>query len=233
MSNRRKAFDTQGKNPSSMFLGWKSEQKAFEYYDKGKGEKGERVLVNLPFKFLVIEEMHVVKGWHDSSNSGITSNEVKFIGKEEIKVYSFKGGEIAEGLYKDVKAKVNAAGGVYHKSIYIMTEDGQIANIALKGSAVREWGEFTKKTKKRLYYEWVTVGEARDEKKGRVNYTVPVFKFDGSLNDEQSVLADKAFDTLEDYFKSHRANGAAPADTLVEDEDVEGVDTNEGDELPF
>jgi hypothetical protein len=186
-SNRKKAFDTPDSNPAKMFINWKSNDKQFSYYDR---ETKENVAIPLPFKFLALDEMHTISGWNDATSSGIFSNEVKFISREPMTVKPYKGNEIAKGLYKDIKEKVKSAGGHYVKSIYIMLEDGTLANLQLKGSAVQRWGEFTQKTRSRLSDEWVVVEKHADGKKGAVKFTTPEFKFLTSLNDDESQLAD-------------------------------------------
>jgi hypothetical protein len=133
-------------------------------------------------------------------------------------VKPFKGNEIAKGIYKDIKDKIVAAGGHYTKSIYIMLEDGTLANLQLKGSAVQAWGEFTQKTRSRLADEWVSVKTTKDGKKGAVKFSVPEFTFDGSLNDEQNNQADEVFNVLESYLKTYLVK-AEP--TIVEEEDFE------------
>lgn len=216
MSNRKQAFATPQSNPATKFIDWKSNDKCFEYYDK---EAQEKIKVNLPFKFLVLDEMHTIKGWNDATSSGIFSNEVKFISKEIITVKPFKGNEIAKGLYKDIKEKIVAAGGHYTKSIYIMLEDGSISNIQLKGSAVQSWGEFTQKIRSRLADEWVTVKNAKEGKKGAVKFHVPVFEFDKSLSEAEANLADDAFDVLEAYFKTYLAKAEPVVEPAIEDEE--------------
>ncbi len=230
MSNRKQAFETSQPNPATMFIEWKSDDRKFSYFNKDIGEKGEKVAIDLPFKFLVLEQMHTVKGWNDASESGIYSNEVKYIGKEPVNVRSFKGGDIANGLYKDIKQTISEAGGVYHKSIYIMLEGGILANVALKGSSVREWSEFTQKTVKRLYDEWVTVGSAREEKKGSINYSVPVFEFDGSLCDEDAQLANDTFDVLEAYLIQYKKNGIQ-SDTVEDATPDQHIEAREDDPI--
>lgn len=200
MSNRRQAFQTPQSNPATKFFDWKSNDKCFSYYDK---EKKENVLVQLPFKFLVLDELHTIKGWNDATQSAIYSNEVKFIGTETMTVKPFKGNEIAKGLYKDIKEKVKSAGGHYVKSIYIMLEDGSLANLQLKGSSVQKWGEFTQKTRNRLPDEWVVVEKAVDGKKGAVKFSTPDFKFLNSISDAEADLADEAFNTLEAYLTTY------------------------------
>lgn len=218
-SNRAKAFQAPLSNPAKRFLEWKSNDKCFSFYDK---EKKENVLVELPFKFLVLDQLHTVSGWNDATSSGIYSNEVKFISKQVMTVKPFKGNEIAKGLYADIKEKVKNAGGHYVKSIYIMLEDGTLANIQLKGSAVQQWGEFTNKSLSRLPEEWVVVDKAIDGKKGAVKYTTPGFTFGGSLSDKEAAQADLVFDELETYLKAYLIKEEAPVE--VEDLDTDDLD---------
>ena len=215
-SNRRNACSTPQSNPATKFLSWKSNDKQFSYYDK---ETKENVLVPLPLKFLVLDEMHSISGWNDATQSGIYSNEVKFISKETMTVKPFKGNEIAKGLYKDIKEKVKSAGGHYVKSIYIMLEDGTLANLQLKGSAVQKWGEFTAKGKQRLVDEWVVVDKAVDGKKGAVKFTTPDFRFLQSITDAESELADECFNTLEAYMSTYLSKAEPIA--IGEEEEME------------
>lgn len=214
-SNRRAAFAQPQSNPATKFLEWKSNEKCFVYYDK---EAQKNVEVPLPFKFLVLDELHTIKGWNDATSSSIYSNEVKFISKEVMTVKPFKGNEIAKGLYKDIKDKVVAAGGHYTKSIYIMLQDGSLANLQLKGSAVQKWGEFTQKTRTRLVDEWVVVAKAEDGKKGAVKFSTPAFTFESSISDAEADLADEAYNILEAYLKTYLAK-AEPI--IAEEEEYE------------
>ena len=213
MSNRAKAFEGTQKNPSTKFLDWKSNDKQFSFYDR---EKEANVLVPLPFKFVVLDELHTVKGWDDASQSAIYSNEVKYISKQELTVKPFKGNEIAKGLYSLIKDKVRAAGGHYVKSIYIMTDSGQLANIQLKGSSTQAWGEFTKANKNKLTENWIEVNTATEAKKGSVKYSTPNFTIGNVLNDKESKQADENFDTLEAYLKQYLTNNIE----VVEEEEI-------------
>jgi hypothetical protein len=216
-SNRRAAFAQPQSNPSTKFIEWKSNDKCFNYYDK---EAQKNVEIPLPFKFLVLDELHCIKGWNDASSSNIYSNEVKFISKEVMTVKPFKGNEIAKGYYKDIKEKVVAAGGHYTKAIYVMLEDGSLANISLKGSGVQKWGDFTQKTRNRLADEWVIVAKAEDGKKGAVKFSTPSFSFANSINDEEANMADEAFNILESYLKTYLAK-SEPAIVEEEEDDFE------------
>jgi len=216
-SNRKKAFEMPTSNPATRFLQWKSNEKSFEYYCK---EKQEKIKVELPLKFLVLDEMHTISGWNDATSSGIYSNEVKFISKEIMTVKPYKGNEIAKGLYKDIKEKVKSAGGHYVKSIYIMLEDGTLANLQLKGSSVQAWGEFTQKTRSRLADEWVEVKTAKDGKKGAVKFSIPEFTFLRSVTEEEGQQADEVFDTLEAYLKTYLAKAEPTLEEVVSEEEV-------------
>lgn len=218
MSNRKQAFQSPQSNPATKFIDWKSNDKCFEYYDK---EAQSKVQIPLPFKFLVLDELHTIKGWNDATSSGIFSNEVKFISKEIMTVKPFKGNEIAKGLYKDIKDKVVSAGGHYVKSIYIMLEDGSLANLQLKGSAVQKWGEFTTKTRQRLPEEWVLVNGVIDGKKGAVKFTTPDFKFERSLSESESEQADEAFNVLEAYLKTYLVKAEPVVEEPIDEEDLD------------
>jgi hypothetical protein len=213
-SNRRAAFTQPTTNPAGKFFEWKSNEKTFVYFDK---ETKVNVTVPLPFKFLVLDELHTIKGWNDATESGIYANEVKFISRDEMVVKPFKGNEIARGLYKDIKEKAKAAGGHYVKSIYIMLEDGSIANLQLKGAACQAWGDFTSKGKQRLLDEWVSVVGFDEAKKGSVKYTTPIFGYLASIGDAENDLANEAFNTLEAYLKTYLAKAEAVAEVETEE----------------
>lgn len=226
ISNRKQAFSQPQTNPSTKFIEWKSNDKCFSFYDR---ETSANVSITLPFKFLVLDELHTVKGWNDASSSQINSNEVKFISRDEMVVKPFKGNEIAKGLYKDIKEKIKAAGGHYVKSVYCMLEDGSIANLQLKGAACQSYGDFTAKTRSRLTDEWVVVDKAIEGKKGAVKYTTPGFAFEKSLSDSEADLADEAFNTLEAYLKTYLTK-AQPIDAIIPSESDEVI---EDDDLDF
>jgi len=187
-------------NPTSKYLEWKSNDKAFSYYDK---EAGQNVKVELPLKFVFLQHYHTVKGWNDASASGIYSNEVFYIGSEPMTVRSFKGGVLAEGLYKDIKSNIVNAGGKYHRSVYVMLEDGTIANLSFKGAVVREWSDFMEANRSLTDAQWIEVKEAREEKKGSVKYSVPSFKMGPALSKQDSSNADSVASILKSYLDGY------------------------------
>ena len=202
MSSRRTLNQTDGSsNPSTKFLQWKSNEKSFSYYDK---EKGENVQIPLPFKFQFLEHFHTIKGWHDASVSGIYSNEIKFTSKEEFKVKSFKGGDIAEGLYKDIRAKVRDAGGKYHRSVYVLDPNGDIVNLQLKGAVVSAYSDFCNDNEATKFESnWIEINSAEDKKKGATKYSVPVFTVGKAFTKSEIALADEKYTEIANYFDKY------------------------------
>lgn len=195
MSNRKKEVQTGSSNPAQIFLEWSSTNKCFSYWDK---KAQEEKLIQLPFTFLYLAERTTVKGFDKIAKKGIYANEVKFL-SEQLIVKNFKSEEIATGIWSEISAKVDQRGGKFCKSIYCMTRKGTLINIQLYGASVGEWFEFTKKTKSRLTDEWVTVECVEEKKNGANTYYVPVFKFNKSLTNEESELADEAYILFEQY----------------------------------
>jgi len=202
-------------NPTSKYFEWKSMDKQFSYYDKGAGEN---VKVDLPLKFVFLQHYHTVKGWNDASQSGIWSNEVYYIGSEPMTVRAFKGGTIAEGIYKDIKEDITRAGGKYHRSVYVMLEDGTIANLSFKGAVVREWSEFMKSNGRLMDNQWVEISSAKDQKKGSIKYSTPEFSMGATLTKKDGIMADNAAAKLKEYLDQYFQKGEVAE---VEAEDVE------------
>jgi hypothetical protein len=75
------------------------------------------------FTLILLDELATVKGWHDASESGIFANEVRDTRQDILVVKSFKGGELASGLYADIKDRIVAVGGHFVSSCYIAYKD--------------------------------------------------------------------------------------------------------------
>lgn len=217
MSSRRTLNQTEGsKNPATKFLQWKSNDKCFAYWDKSKEQN---VQIELPFKFQFLEHFHTIKGWNDASESGIYSNEIKFTSKEELKVKSFKGGDIAEGLYKDIRSNVRDAGGKYHRSIYVIDENGNIINLQLKGAVVSAYSDFCNENEATKFESnWIEINKAEDKKKGATKYSVPIFEVGKEFTKAEMELANDKYLEVANYF-----------DKYTKDVEVEETETEEED----
>ena len=209
---------SESSNPTSKYLEWKSVDKMFSYYDKAAKEN---VSVELPLKFVFLQHYHTVKGWNDASQSGIWSNEVYYIGSEPMTVRAFKGGTIAEGIYKDIKEDITKAGGKYHRSVYVMLEDGSIANLSFKGAVVREWSEFMKNSKSLIDNRWVEIKSAKDQKKGSIKYSTPDFALGANLSKKDEAMADTAAAELKGHLDQYFNKDRQSKDVEIQAEEVE------------
>lgn len=217
--SRRTLNQTEGStNPATKFLQWKSNEKAFAYWDKAKTEN---VQIPLPFKFQFLEHFHTVKGWNDASASGIYSNEVKFISKEPLKVKAFKGGDIAQGLYSEIRAKIRDAGGKYFRSVYVIDESGEIINLQFKGAVVSAYSDFMKDNENQIEGAWVVINKADDKKKGATKYSVPVFEIGKAFTPEEMTLANEKYLEIVNYFDKYTKEVEVEAEDESEDEGLD------------
>lgn len=209
---------SESSNPTSKYLEWKSVDKKFSYYDKAAGEN---VSVELPLKFVFLQHYHTVKGWNDASQSGIWSNEVYYIGSEPMTVRAFKGGVIAEGIYKEIKPAITNAGGKYHRSVYVMLEDGSIANLSFKGAVVREWSDFMQNNGSLVDNQWIEVNSAKDQKKGSIKYSTPEFTLGANLSKKNEAMADTAAAQLKEHLDQYFNKDQQSKDVDFQAEEVE------------
>lgn len=233
MSSRRTLSETKGHstNPAKRFLNWKSNDKEFAYYDK---EKKENISVALPFKFQFLEHFSTIKGWNDANQTGIYSNEIMFTSKEELTVKMFNGMEIATGLYADIRSKVRDAGGKYHRSVYVLDENGEIVNIQMKGAVVSAYSVFMDGDKKAnvkghkhlIENNWIVIKEFQSLKKGATKYTVPIFEIGEPFTSDEFEKANESYKEIEAYFKKYKG---LDVDTNIEVEVEETIN----DEIDF
>lgn len=212
-------------NPAQVWFEWNGEKGVVRYYDK---TDKENVDMPSPFQFLLLDELASVRGWHDASESGIYSNEVKDTRSDVLVVKSFKGGTLAEGLYKDIKDRVNTVGGQFVTNLYVAVQDGDepsdpqwcIASLRLKGAALGAWMEFRKANRGHLYDGAINITGFTEGKKGRITYRMPTFETQPVDQDTNriAVSLDKEFQQWLKGYLSRRTNERAtpPAD---EDDD--------------
>lgn len=162
-------------NPAIRWFEWNGEKGCVRYYDK---DTKQNVDVPLPFTFILLDELASVRGWHEQSQSGIYSNEVKDTSKDVLVVKSFKGGTIAEGFYREMKDRVNAAGGHYTANLYIAFKQGAelvIGSLRFKGAALGAWMDYRKNHRTELYSKALTIHDVSEGQKGRVKFKMPIF----------------------------------------------------------
>lgn len=230
-------------NPSTRWFEWNGEHGAIRYYDK---DAKKNIDVPLPFTFLLLDQLGSVRGWHDASESGIYSNEVKDTRQEVMIVKAFKGGVLAEGVYSEIKDRVNTLGGSFNANCYLAYKDAggdlEIGCLRLKGAALGAWMEFTKANRSALQDKAIQIHAYTEGKKGRIVFRVPVFKaIDVSVETNQiAVGLDvqlQAF--LKSYLKRTKrdqvdAPTSMPAEDFVVNSDHElGAPSITDDDIPF
>lgn len=178
------------------------------------------------FTFLMLDELSTVKGWHDASDSGIYANEVRDTRQDVLVVKSFKGGELASGVYKQIRDRIAAQGGHYCASIYLaFKEDGvmHIGNLSLKGAASSAWMEFKRtatakkdgngKSVRAYFVDAIKIDGYEQMKKGATVYRVPKFAYVSvsAETNHQAVALDAELQAfLSDYFKRPKAEATKP-----------------------
>ena len=233
-------------NPAVRWFEWNGEHGVVRYYDK---DAKKNVDVGSEFRFVLLDELGSVLGWHDASQSGIYSNEVKDTRQDVLIVKAFKGGTLAEGLYKDIKLKVNAAGGQFNANCYIAFKNGgdtlAIGSLRFKGAALGTWMEFRKAHRAELFTKAVQISGFTEGKKGRITYRMPVLKI-AELSEASHKIATGLDITLQDFLAGYlkrntrdRVDAAAPVHLRDEDIDVDQAEYREQpisiteDDIPF
>jgi len=226
------------KNPATRWFEWNGEHGKLRYYDKSTGKN---VDMGADFTFLLLDQMGSVRGWHEASSSGIYSNEVRDTRQDVLVVKSFKGGTIAEGLYKDIKDRCNTAGGQFVSNCYIAFKSGDelaIGSLRFKGAALGAWMEFCKANRAALYTKAVHINGAVEGKKGRVTYFVPAFftkELSGDTHNIAVALDAELQQFLTSYLKqTKRDQVAGSADSApLEPNGHPTVDAPTDDDIPF
>lgn len=201
-------------NPATKFFQWKSEHQKFAYYDK---EAKENVFVEMPFKFLALSRYKTVKGWNQKKEGSLISNEVKSLNDEiRVNFYPRNGDkyEICRGPWSDIKETVDGWDGRYTESVYIMLENGDVANVQLNGASLSTWFDFQKNKSDMFFDNWVVINGFKEGKQGAVTYTYPVFEWGTSLDkqhQEFAEVADRLIQSYEDGYFGAKEETEEPA----------------------
>ena len=218
---------TESTHPCERWMQWNGQKGIFEWYNKETEEK-------IPVKdltFLVLDELATIKGWDEANKAGIFSNEVRSTVTNPFLVKSFKGGEIANGLYKDIKDTIKANGARYNANVYVAFKNNEgvlvIGSVMLKGAALSAWMDFKKENKTGVATQAVRVIGAGKGKKGTITYKYPKFELypvDEDTNNE-AVELDKVLQAhLEQYFNQKSYGSYREVEETVIQDD--GLDVN-------
>lgn len=213
-------------NPCTRWHDWRGGKDGgnLEWFNK---DTKQRVDVPGRFTFIVLDELACVKGWHDASDSGIMSNEVRDTKAEPLSVRAFKGGELANGLYATIRDRVTSQGGHFVANIYCAYKDGtelKLGSIQFKGAALNAWVEFKKAHRKEIYSQAVTITGYTEGKKGSITFRVPAFAvtpISPETNEAASKIDSEVLQPyLSDYFRKNTSDKVMPESDSSPDENA-------------
>lgn len=210
---------SESQHPCTRWIEWDGSNGNLRYYDKTQEKNIE---MEDGFTFLLLDQLATVKGWHDASDSGIFSNEVRDTKAETLVVKAFKANTIlAEGFYSQIKDRVAAIGGNYVANCYIaFKSDGvlKIGSVQFKGAALNAWVDFKKEAGAKIYTHAVQIKGSKEGKKGKITFKTPLFflKEITTETDEAAKELDKELQAyLDTYFKrpkTSQARESAPSE---------------------
>jgi len=215
-------------NPSTRWIEWSGERGELSYWDKEANDgKGERVKVADGFAFILLDQLATIKGYHEASQSGIYSNEVRDTKQEVMIVRTHKGKPIAEGLYAAIKERVIAAGGKFTANCYIgfKNDDGELVlgSIQFKGASLSPWIEFTKAKRHEIFKKGIRIKGFTEGKKGSVTYKMPKFEII-EISEATDKIASALDQELQTYLTAYLGQPkTAQVHREADDDDGDGI----------
>lgn len=194
-------------NPSMRWIEWSGERGELSYWDKEANDgKGERVIVPDGFTFILLDQLATIKGFHEASQTGIYSNEVRDTKQEVMLVKTHKGKPIAEGLYAAIKESIVAAGGKFTANCYIAFKNEAselvLGSIQFKGASLSPWIEFCKAKRHDIFKKGIRIKGLTEGKKRSVTFKMPKFEII-EISDSTNNIA-KALDMeLQSYLTAY------------------------------
>ena len=194
-------------HPVSKWLEFKSAKETFQYYDKSAKEN---VVMDLPIKFIVLDELVSITGYNDTHNSGIWSNEVHNIMNEPLSVKTFKGGIVIDGMYQDISEQFKKIGGKYTKLLYVMLigEINELACIKITGASLRPWIDGNLDVGSNV----IEVANVEAARKGAVRYTYPLFSIAKVPNLKELMIEALEMDVFLQSFFNGKTAAVQPKD---------------------
>lgn len=208
-------------HPCKLWLEWKGGPGILSYWDKNKGESGERVEMDVrkkPFRFIFLEQTCTVRGYSKAHKCGVYANEIPDRGTGDhpftVKLFSDKA-TIVTGLWADIKDTVTSKrfGGGFAKNVYIAYKDGDklaIGAIQMSGCALGPWIEFENANRKAIGEQGVVIGCGDKDDSGGVEFYPPTFGL-CTITPESNLAAKK----LDVDLQAHLQPYFAKADAMI------------------
>lgn len=190
-------------NPATRWFDWNGESGSVSYFDRDSKSVKH---VGLPFVFILLDELASIRGWHDPSQSGIYSNEIRDSREDRLLVKAFKGGVLADGLYRDIKDRISSMGGSFTTTCYLAYK-GDDSNLAIgairfRGASLSAWMEFRRQHRRDFYSHAIQIGGFTEGKKGRIAFRTPNFACK-SISEESIAIATALDRQLQNYLAEY------------------------------
>lgn len=206
-------------HPCQMWLEWKGGPGQLSYWDKNKGDNGERVMLDVvkkPMAFIYLDQTSTAKGYSKPLKVGLYANEVRDTRVEPLTV-RFHGNKqvVASGLWNDIKDTVTSKrnGGGFAKNVYVAYKDGgalKVGCIQMSGCSLGPWFEFFDKHRKEIESKGVRITAGEKDDSGGVEFIPPSFSI-CEISPESDMAAKKLDVELQAFLKDYFARTAAPA----------------------
>lgn len=210
----RSVPDTTLQNPATRFFDFAGGEGTVQYYDR---EKKVNINVELPFSFLVLDEVMTVGGGYDDGDNfiGYYSNAIR---SRDAKVRpltvksSVNGKSRTEmtATWADIKGSLTGA--KYIKGLYIAYYNNEkqleVGYLKMKGAALMPWVELTQH--KDIYKGVFSITGKVPKKKGTNDYFAPEFSYSEKLKPETEAKALELDGIVQTYLTAYFAQTIAP-----------------------
>ncbi len=192
------------KNPVQMFIEWNNKG-YFSYYNK---ETKQEVSLS-KMRFVVLDQLNTIKGFHKATQTGIFANEVHNLSKEDFKVQTYKKLLVAGGKYNDIKDTIKAVGGKFCKAVYVLlfNEEGtdfNFVSLQLTGASLNVWFDTLDNLTNLYETGFIWDGSFSNETNGGISYTKPIFKTFKEIPESIDAEAQEKDTLLQNYFKQYK-----------------------------
>lgn len=190
----------QWSSDGSIWKAWNKETKQNDYYEASS------------LKFIVLDVLSTLTGYNDKAQKGYYANEVRSL-KDPFRLMC-DGKLMSEATWAEIKPMFSDV--KFTASVYVMCKgegipEYTLANMKLSGASLGSWIEFVRQVGgNRALYENIVVGvlEVGSDKKGKVEYSYPIFQVVGrTLTEQASAKADELDIQLQQYLDHYFSNG--------------------------
>jgi len=195
------------RNPSKKFLRWDSGKQCFVYWDKDNEKSIEVSPQNIAF--IVLDQLITITGFDDEKNARIWGNEVR--GNKDIITMHIGKTEAGKGTHKQHRDSNKNVKFCYSVYALAKTEKGgafELVNFQFSGASCSSWYAIVEQNGgiNSIEKDDVVLGISHVEnmKKGRVEYTVPIFKvLRKGISEDAAAAADAADKLLQRYLDAY------------------------------